>query len=154
MCYFSGHMEWHVGRYSVVVKYHMEDWHQQVCQHFWRMAGDWKHLTMQLAQLKCMYNNNWLLLYYSGYYLIQLYCSDATVLAWRPWPEANILSVTDSDWCHSFYSGWICWLPRDRSLWWISHGIMTMCVRDLYLHAQTISTDEQLITFDHSKLNS
>ena len=52
---YSGHLEWHVGRYSVVVRYHMEDCHHWVYQICWKMAKEWTHLTMLHAPVKCMY---------------------------------------------------------------------------------------------------
>ena len=52
--FYSGHLEWHVGRYSVVVRYHMEDCHHWVYQGCWKVVREWKHQTMQLAHRKCI----------------------------------------------------------------------------------------------------
>ena len=104
---YSGHLEWHVGRCSVVVRCLMEDCHHWVYQNCWRMVREWKHRTMLLALCTCL----------------QLPDCDVPVLAWQPWWEANILSATDKDQCCTLFNGWLPGVLRNCSMWWNRWGM-------------------------------
>ena len=120
----SGHLEWHVGRCSVVVRCLMEDCHHWVYQNCWRMVREWKHQTMLHALRKCTWFSRWI------YHIImkvictclQLPDCGVPVLAWQPWWEANILSVANIDQCCTLFNGRLPGVLRIWSMWWNRWG--------------------------------
>ena len=57
---YSGHLEWLVGRYLVVVRYPMVDCPRWVYQSCWKMEREWKNQTMLLALNMCKRNYNYI----------------------------------------------------------------------------------------------
>ena len=101
----SGHLVWHVGRYSVVVRYHMEDCHRWVYQNCWKMAREWTHRTMLHAPVKCTHDNQVHKAYACHAHSMLKLCAYL-------WSLLSTLSSATRSWCSSVGS---VILIRDQS---------------------------------------
>ena len=114
---YSGHLEWPVGRYLVVVRYLMVDCPRWAYQSCWKMEREWKNQTMLLALNMCKRNKIILLMLHTQFrkhifkaiqldsFLLQLQDSDGAVLARRPRHATNILSTSQRDQLHPHQHG-------------------------------------------------